>query len=175
MNEWMNEWTWVQHSALHCEYRGKRIDKDLTVKYFIIFAEWSTYTWYSRETKTKPINAKHKTEQMGVCVAQCMYWSLSYFLWNEDNNASFAGLQGRWSEIMNRHHSTCGTWLSFWEWYSPNTNPSFPPTSAMKHIKKLMLVYLSDPLQRTELQFQVWLLGLNPVTEMFLSQVLPEC
>ena len=43
-----------------------------------------------------------------------------------------------------------------------------PPTRQIKCIKKLILVYPDDPLERTELQFQGWLLGLNPVMKMFL-------
>lgn len=134
----MNEWTWVQHLALPCQYYGKKIDKDLAFEYFITFAEWSMYTWYSRKTKTKPINAKHKTEQIGKCVAQFMYLSLSFFLSNEDNNTSFAGLQGRWSAPFN---IMSGMWLLLREWYSPNTNPNFPPTSTAKQIKKLIPIW----------------------------------
>ena len=130
-------------SALWIQWEENRQGSCLQV--FYSFCTMINVYLLQQKNQTKPINDKHKTEQMRVHVAQFKCFSLSSSLWNEDNNTLFAGWLGRLSEITSRHHETS---CLVCDWCSEND--LFPVTNP------ILLRWVQSSILRKLIGLPIW-------------------
>ena len=112
--------------------------------------------------KPKPSQWTLNTKHWHAC-SPLMHWCLSFLC---EMRITTLGLSWAVSERRKWWHLA-----SYLVYSRCPTNGVLHPPPLMRQIKcteKLILVYLDDPLQRTERQFQTWLLGLNSILKMLL-------